>query len=130
MTHEEIKKELPAYFDGQLGPEKAVEISAHVSACAECRAALDELSALSAGIRENLSAAAPAALKERVLARSRTAKKPLLRTSTVVAAAFAVIILALVAGIAAKRYMPLMFAQIQGMINAASSTLGASGENK
>ncbi|OGS04841.1 MAG: hypothetical protein A3J70_08560 [Elusimicrobia bacterium RIFCSPHIGHO2_02_FULL_61_10] len=129
MTHEEIKKELSAYFDGQLGPEKAVEISAHVSACAECRAALEELSALSSGVKENLSAAAPAAMKERVLARARAEKKPLFRTSTVLAAA-AVIILALMAGIAAKRYMPVMFAQIQGMINAASSTLGASGGNK
>lgn len=130
MTHEEIKNELPAYFDGQLGPEKAVEIAAHVSACAECRAALDELSALSVGIKENLSAAAPAAMKERVLAKALEGKKSLVRTSTVLFVAFAVIILALVAGIAAKRYMPLMFAQIQGMINAASSTLGASGENK
>jgi len=58
MKHEEIKKELSAYFDGQLGPEKAVEISAHVSACAECRAALEELSALSNGVKENLSASA------------------------------------------------------------------------
>ena len=129
MTHEEIKKELSAYFDGQLGPEKAVEISAHVSACAECRAALEELSALSNGVKENLSAAAPAAMKERVLARARAEKKPLFRTSTLLAAA-AVIILALMAGIAAKRYMPVMFAQIQGMINAASSTLGAQGGNK
>lgn len=130
MTHEEIRKELSAYFDGQLGPAKTVEISAHVSACPECRAALDELSALSAGVKENFSAAAPAAMKERVLASAGTVKKPLLRASTVLAAAFAVIILALVAGIAAKRYMPLMFAQIQGMISAASSTLGASGGNK
>ena len=129
MTHEEIKKELSAYFDGQLGPEKAVEISAHVSACAECRAALEELSALSNGVKENLSASAPAAMKERVLARARAEKKPLFRTSTLLAAA-AVIILALMAGIAAKRYMPVMFAQIQGMINAASSTLGAQGGNK
>ena len=129
MTHEEIKKELSAYFDGQLGPEKAVEISAHVSACAECRAALEELSALSNGVKENLSAAAPAAMKERVLARARAEKKTLFRTSTLLAAA-AVIILALMAGIAAKRYMPVMFAQIQGMINAASSTLGAQGGNK
>lgn len=129
MKHEEIKKELSAYFDGQLGPEKAVEISAHVSACAECRAALEELSALSNGVKENLSASAPAAMKERVLARARAEKKPLFRTSTLLAAA-AVIILALMAGIAAKRYMPVMFAQIQGMINAASSTLGAQGGNK
>lgn len=129
MTHEEIKDNLSAYFDGQLGPAETVEISAHVSACPGCRAALDELSRLSAGVKNNLSAAAPAAMKERVLA-SAGAKKPLVRTSTALAAALAVIILALMAGIAAKRVMPVMFAQIQSMISAASSTLGASGGGK
>lgn len=129
MTHEEIKENLSAYFDGQLGPAETVEISAHVSACPGCRAALDELSRLSAGVKKNLSAAAPAAMKERVLA-TAGAKKPLVRTSTVLAAALAAIILALMAGIVAKRVMPVMFAQIQGMISAASSTLGASGGNE
>lgn len=130
MTHDEIKDGLSAYFDGQLGPEKAVEIAAHVAACAECRAALDELTALSAGVRQNFSAAAPAAMKERVLARALAGKKPLLRPATVLAAAFAAVILALLAGIVAKRYMPVMFAQVQGMINAASSTLGTAEGNK
>jgi len=125
MTHEEIKENLSAYFDGQLGPVETVEISAHVSACPGCRAALDELSRLSAGVKENF----PAAMKERVLA-GAGAKKPLFRTSTALAAALAVIILALMAGLVAKRVMPGMFAQLQGMISAASSTLGASGGNK
>ncbi|MDO8803378.1 MAG: zf-HC2 domain-containing protein [Elusimicrobiota bacterium] len=130
MTHDEIIEDLSAYFDGQLGPEKTIEISAHVSSCPECRAALDELKALSAGVKTNLAAAAPAGMKERVLARALERKKPQLRTSTVLAAALAVIILALMAALAAKRAMPVMFAQIQGMINGASSTLGASGGNK
>ncbi len=130
MTHEEIKEELSSYFDGQLGPAKTVEISAHVSACPECRAALDGLAALSSGVKENLSAVAPAAMKERLLARARQAKKPLFRTSTVLAALAAAIILALMAGIAAKRAMPTLFASVQSMISGAAATLGASGGNK
>lgn len=130
MTHEEIKEALSDYFDGQLRPARTAEISAHVATCAECRAALDGISALSAGIKENLSAAAPAAMKKRLLARARKGKKPLLRPSIVLAAAIAVIILALMGGIVAKRVMPTMFAQIQGMINGAASTLGVSGGNK
>jgi len=129
MTHEEIKEALSAYFDGQLGPEKAVEISAHVSACADCRAALDELSLLSAGIKKNLPVSAPAAMKERVLARAGE-KKPRSRASTVLVMAFAALVIVLMAAVAAKRVMPTLFAQVQGMINGAASALGASGGNK
>ena len=33
----------------------------------------------------------------------------------------------LIAGVALKKYMPTLFSSIQGMINGAASTLGASG---
>jgi Flp pilus assembly pilin Flp len=36
----------------------------------------------------------------------------------------------LVAGMALKKYMPTLFASIQGMINGAASSLGASGGNQ
>lgn len=36
----------------------------------------------------------------------------------------------LIAGMALKKYMPQLFASIQGMINGAASTLGASGGNQ
>jgi len=35
----------------------------------------------------------------------------------------------LIAGVALKKYMPQLFGSIQGMINGAASTLGASGGN-
>lgn len=130
MTHEEIKKALSDYFDGQLGPAETVEISAHVATCPECRVALDGLSALSAGIKENLSVPAPAAMKERLLARARQEKKPLSSPATVLVIAFTAIILVLMAGVAAKKYMPALFSSVQGMINGAASTLGVSGGNK
>lgn len=130
MTHEEIKEALSDYFDGQLGPAETVEISAHVATCPECRVALDGLSALSAGIKENLPVPAPAAMKERLLARARQEKKPLSNPATVLVIAFTAIILVLMAGVAAKKYMPTLFSSVQGMINGAASTLGVSGENK
>ena len=130
MTHEEIKEALSGYFDGQLGPAQAVEISAHIATCKECRAELDALTALSAGVKENLSAPAPAAMKERLLARARQEKKPLSGPATVLVVAFTAIILFLMAGVAAKKYMPTLFSSVQGMINGAASTLGVSGGNK
>jgi len=36
----------------------------------------------------------------------------------------------LIAGVALKKYMPTLFASIQGMINGAASTLGASSGNQ
>lgn len=130
MKHEEIKEALSDYFDGQLGPAETVEISAHVATCAECRAALDGLSALSTGIKENLPASAPAAMKERLLARARREKKPLSTPATVLVVAFTALILVLMAGVAAKKYMPALFSSVQGMISGAASTLGVSGGNK
>lgn len=130
MKHEEIKEALSDYFDGQLGPAQTVEISAHVVTCAECRAALDGLRALSAGIKENLPTAAPAAMKARLLAKARQDKKQLSTPATVLVVAFTAILIVLMAGVAAKRYMPALFSSVQGMISGAASTLGASGGNK
>lgn len=123
MTHEELKGALSAYFDGQLGPEQAGEVSAHLPGCPDCRAALEELRGLSTGIKKTLSAEAPAAMKARVLT-GAGAKRSLSRPAMLLAGALAAIILALLAGVAAKRYMPAMFAQVQGMINAAAGALG------
>lgn len=128
MTHEEIKGYLSAYFDAQLDVEKTIEISAHVAACAECRAALDGFKQLSAGAKENLSAAAPAAMKERLL-KTEPAKKPLLRASTTLATAFVALIFVLVAGMYLKRYMPELWGKIQGKIGGAADSLSA-GEGK
>jgi len=62
-------------------------------------------------------------MKERVLAGARV-KKPLLRPAALLAGALAALIFALLAGVAAKRFMPAMFAQVQGMINGAAGALG------
>lgn len=129
MTHEEIKESLSAYSDGQLAPDKMTEIAGHLPGCGECTAVLLELKTLSSGIKTNLAPSAPTAMKERLLDKARGVRIPLFRPSTVLAAALTVIILALMAGLAAKRLMPTMYAQIQGMISGAASSLG-SGANK
>jgi len=128
MTHEEIKAALSAFHDGELPAHEAVAVSAHVRSCAECSAALEQLGALSSASRASLAAAAPAALKARVLAAAAPKKR--VRAAALLAGAFAALLLGLMALFAAKRFAPVMFAQIQGMINGAASTLGASGGNQ
>lgn len=130
MTHEEIKAALSAYFDGQAGLEQAAEITAHVAACKECRATLDDFRSLSAGVKGELGVKAPPGLAGRALARSRAGQERRSRLPLALAVAFAVILIAFISGVAAKKYMPAMFAGIQGMINGAASSLGASGGNK
>jgi len=130
MTHEEIKSALSAYFDGQLGPEQAVEIATHAASCAECRAELDELKALSEGTKENLRVRAPAGLADRVLARAGAGKERRSLLSELVIIAVATTAIAFLVGVVTKKYMPTMFQSIQGMINGAASTLGVSSGNK
>jgi anti-sigma factor RsiW len=130
MTHEEIKEALSAYFDGQLGPEQTVEISAHLAACTQCRAALDGIKAVSEGMKKALPAKAPAGLAQRALARAQAKKERRSALPAVLAIAFAVLAIAFLAGVVTKKYMPTMFSSIQGMINGAASTLGSSSGNQ
>ena len=125
MTHEEIKAGLSAYSDGELPPEVMKEITAHLPGCAECAKVLSELKALSSGVKDSLPSSAPAGLKTRVLARAQK-KEPHSHAATALVVVFSAIILVLMAGIVAKKYMPTMFSSIQGMINGAAGQLGGS----
>jgi anti-sigma factor RsiW len=130
MTHEELKAALSAYADGELAPEAAREISAHLRGCKECSAALAELKALSSGIKTSLAAAAPDAMKKRVLAKASPSPKANHEGAfMVLATALVAIIIVLFAGVALKKYMPALFGNIQGMINGAASSLGSSKGN-
>jgi predicted anti-sigma-YlaC factor YlaD len=130
MTHDEIRGALSAYFDGETGREQADEITAHLAACGECRAALERIVSLSVNVKKELGVKAPAGLARRVLSRSRAPEARRSLAPAAVTVALAVIVAAFVAGVAVKKYMPTMFASIQGMINGAASTLGASSGNK
>lgn len=124
MTHEEIKGSLSAYHDGELGPAEAAEVAQHLRSCAGCAADLAELETLSSGLKETLAAPAPAGLKARALAAAAPKGRPR-AVAVLLAGAAAALVIGLMALLAAKRFAPAMFAQIQGMINAASSTLGS-----
>lgn len=128
MTHEEIIASLSAYHDGELAPAEAAAVSEHLKSCAGCARELASLKALSSGLKETLAAPAPAGLKARALAAAAPKGRPRL-AAALLAGAAAALIIGLMTLLAAKRFAPAMFAQIQGMINAAASTLGSSEGN-
>ena len=130
MTHEEIKAALSDYADGEVTPEAAKEISGHLPGCKECSAAVREIKALTSGIKTALAEPAPAAMKKRVLAAAPARPAHHDRATSVLVTALVAIIIVLFAGVALKKYMPTLFSSVQGMINGAASTLGASGGNK
>ena len=66
----------------------------------------------------------------RALARARAGQERRSRVPLALALAFAALVVALLSGIVAKKYMPTMFASVQGMINGAASSLGVSSGNK
>lgn len=45
MTHAEVAEELSAYLDGELEPDRAASVDAHLTSCEECSALLEELRA-------------------------------------------------------------------------------------
>src|SRR5207244_3838147 len=74
MTHRELELQLDAYVDGELAPEDAGELEAHLSACGDCARLHEARVALSAAIREQVPALrAPDALRDRVRATLRDA---------------------------------------------------------
>jgi len=74
VTHRELELQLDAYVDGELAPEDARELEAHLSACGDCARLHEARVALSAAIREQVPALhAPDALRQRVRATLRDA---------------------------------------------------------
>jgi len=74
VTHRELELQLDAYVDGELAPEDARELEAHLSACGDCARLHEARVALSAAIREQVPALrAPDALRDRVRATLRDA---------------------------------------------------------
>ncbi len=74
MTHRELELQLDAYVDGELAPEDARELEAHLSGCGDCARLHEARVALSAAIREQVPALrAPDALRDRLRATLRAA---------------------------------------------------------
>jgi len=74
VTHRELELQLDAYVDGELAPEDARELEAHLSGCGDCARLHEARVALSAAIREQVPALrAPDALRDRLRATLRAA---------------------------------------------------------
>ena len=74
MTHRELELQLDAYVDGELEPEDARDLEAHLKACDDCARLHGARVTLSAAIREHVPAfLAPDALRNRVRATLRHA---------------------------------------------------------
>jgi len=74
VTHHELELQLDAYVDGELAPEDARELEAHLSGCGDCARLHEARLALSAAIRKQVPPLrAPDALRDRVRATLRDA---------------------------------------------------------
>lgn len=56
---EQFAVDLSAYFDGELPPDEAAAVKAHVDGCARCRADLNKMRGLRAALQRTGAAAAP-----------------------------------------------------------------------
>jgi anti-sigma factor RsiW len=54
MPCAETSRRLPGYFDGELDALAAADMEEHLAGCADCRASLEELTALRAALRRDL----------------------------------------------------------------------------
>ncbi len=69
MEHQQAIDLVPAYVDEELGVADALALARHLDACAECRAALAQQSAVRARLRADASGfRAPAGLAQRIRA--------------------------------------------------------------
>jgi len=69
VTHREFELQLDAYVDGELAPEEARELEAHLKGCGDCAQVHDQRVALSTAIRAQVPTfRAPDALRSRVRA--------------------------------------------------------------
>jgi anti-sigma factor (TIGR02949 family) len=80
MECTEVSTWLDAYIDGELEPERAAPLEAHVGGCARCATSIDERRSLRDTLAEGAEyRAAPAALRAAVLSRLNVADPPLRR---------------------------------------------------
>jgi len=68
MHRFDVKPDLEAYVDGELGPERAAFLEQHLAGCDECRAELAHLQAVVDALETWPLMAEPAHLKARVMA--------------------------------------------------------------
>jgi anti-sigma factor RsiW len=127
MAHEIDKEKLTAFLDGELPPADLEALKAHLASCPECSAYLERIKQASADFREHGAEKIPAGVLNAALKQAATKKrvhKDLSPAVKLIIALAALTIFVFVSGAFAKRFMPGLFGQIQGMISGAASNLG------
>jgi len=82
----DIQAELSAYLDGELTAQERSTLEAHLSACPQCRAALEELRSVTSDMSDLPRVAAPSSLMTKI--RRDIANEPALREQTKAAVTF------------------------------------------
>lgn len=121
MSHEELRENLSAMLDGELGEAERRELDAHLCACEACRRELDGLKKASAEFKEKGRKEAPAGLGEAILKKAEDEQT--VRLHPVIVLALVVIVL-LIAGKMFKPQISGVFNQIMGMISGAAQSVG------
>ena len=105
MTHEQYRDSLGPWVDGELTPETSSVVAEHVGTCAACRAAADEIRALSASLRGLPRHALPDDLKARMLRPAETGspRAPLRRPWAIASFAAAAVVLIVAVGVIGLR---------------------------
>ncbi|MDQ7772544.1 MAG: zf-HC2 domain-containing protein [Elusimicrobiales bacterium] len=94
MKHSTCRKNLSAYYDGELLEDERHALEDHLAACPECRAELAQLRALSGVIKKHAMEPVPDSLKRSVFAPPRSAPR-WLRPALAFAAVASVVVLVL-----------------------------------
>ena len=68
MDCEKVQENLSAYLDGELSPQEADAVRAHLESCEDCAAEAESLRSTVRLVRSLERAQAPAVLKRRVMA--------------------------------------------------------------
>lgn len=68
LTHEFLPEEVMAFLDGELSPERAAVLSAHLESCKECSALLADFRSLSGQIKSWQITKSPASVAEKATA--------------------------------------------------------------
>lgn len=88
MRHETCRKNLSAYYDGELREDERHALEEHLAACPECRAELEQLRSVSGLVKKHVMEPVPPSLKGAVMA-PRRAPRPWLKPVLALSAAAA-----------------------------------------
>lgn len=125
MTHLDDET-LSALIDSELGSGASAKARAHLAGCRDCALKFDRFQAASAAFRKHGGKDVPLEVIARAKIAAAPARKVELRRFAF--AAIVSVAIVLMAGVAAKKFMPTLFNNIQQMITGAASQMGSGGK--